>query len=193
MHDSIIKRTQKMSNMKLYSLLLIAIIGVTGCVSVKPSTTKSGKNLYETFYVGEEGTQYFIKPMSFESSKSNSEEKLLLDFTFRYKDQIKDSTILNLSIKGNLLYKKIDRMTIKNTNTDIEIKSVELLFNEKKSKEIVSRFTTSTSLLELKELFDQSSWQVSIFTYDNKELLFQPSRKAEKSIQTLRDNVFVIM
>ena len=70
--------------------VLIALF-IIGCIGVKPGSEPGGKKLFETFYAGEQGSQYFIKPLVL---KNATKEKLTIDFSFRYKTEVKDSAIV---------------------------------------------------------------------------------------------------
>lgn len=172
----------------MVSSILLLIIAC-GCFSVKPSSTKSGKKYFETFYVGDEGTQYFIKPISFKSEKSN--EDAVLDFTFRYKSEIKDSAIVNFSIKSALIYKSIDSLKISNKNMEVKSDKIKLIFNEKKSS-FISRFSTKLSVKEVKDLFNNNEWVLVLYSRSQTEK-FSPHRKATKAISVLSDKVFILM
>jgi len=172
------------------ALFLILSFFSIGCFSLKPSSTKSGKKLFETFFVGEHGTQYFIKPLLLLNEDTN--EKLLIDITFRFKDKIKDSAIVNFSIESKSIYKHIDSLEFLNSDVKFKNKNVKLLFNEKKKKEFISRFTTKLSLMEIKILFEKEDWNLVLNDSSN-ELKFTPSKKTKKSITILRDNLFVLM
>lgn len=177
------------SHFKLVSFILLLLM-FSGCLSIKPSTTKSGKNYFDTFYVGEEGVQYFIKPVLFKDEKSN--EDLILDITFRYRNEIKDSAVVNFSIKSSIIYKTIDSLKI--SNKDIEIKSdkVELLFNEKNKTGFTSRYSTKFSLKEIKEMFNNGAWEMTIYN-QNQITRYEPQRKTISAINAVRDNIFVLM
>jgi hypothetical protein len=162
----------------------------SGCLSIKPSTTKSGKKYFETFYVGEEGTQYFIKPILFKDEKSN--EDLVLDITFRYRNEIKDSAIVNFSIKSPMIYKTIDSLKLSNKNIAIKSNKLELLFNEKNKTGFTSRYSTKFSLNEMKEMFTNDAWEVNIYN-QNKITTLKPHRTTFKAINTVRDKVFILM
>jgi hypothetical protein len=174
---------------KLLSFLFTSLL-LNGCLSVKPTSTKSGKNLFESFFVGEEGTQYFIKPVLF--SIEETKEELVLDITFRYKNMIKDSAIVNFSIKGPMIYKNIDSLKISNTNLEINSSNIKLLFNEKTKNGFTSRFTTKIALNETKNLFNNDEWAFT--TFNNSQLnKFKPAKKTQKAINILREKVFVLM
>lgn len=162
----------------------------SSCLSIKPSTTKSGKKYFETFYVGEEGTQYFIKPILFKDIKQN--EVLILDITFRFKNEIKDSAIVNFSIKSSTLYKNIDSLKISNIDSEIKSVNINLLFNEKYKTEFISRFSTKFSLKEIKYIFSNNSWKVTTYN-QNKAGRYEPVRKTINTITAVKEKVFVLM
>lgn len=170
-----------------FSLLLLLF---SGCLLIKPSSTKSGKNYFVTFFVGEEGTQYFIKPILLKDEKSS--DYLNIDMTFRYKNEIKDSTTVNISIQSSIVYKTLD--SIKLVNKDIEIKSnkVDLLFNEKNNKGFTSRYSTKFSVKQTKELFNNEDWEMIIYNQNN-VTKYKPHGKTSKAIHAVRDRVFVLM
>lgn len=179
-------RTFKFNFVPLILLLLI----FSSCLSIKPSTIKSGKNYFETFYVGKEGTQYFIRPILFKDEKSN--EDLVLDITFRYRNEIKDSAIVNFSIKSSMTYNTIDSLKLSNKAFTIKSDKVELLFNEKNKTGFTSRYSTKFSLKGIKEMFTNDAWEVNIYN-QNKITTFKPNKKTFKAINTVRDKVFVLM
>ena len=177
------------SPVKLVSFILLLLI-FNGCLLIKPTTTKSGKNYFETFFVGEEGTQYFIKPILLKNKKSN--EDLLLDITFRYRNEIKDSAIVNFSIKSSVIYKTIDSLKLSNNDIAIKSNKVELLFNEKNKTVYISRYSTKFSLKEINELFTNDAWVVVIYS-QNKITTYKPQRKTIRAINTVREKVFDLM
>lgn len=68
-------------------------------------------------------------------------EEALPDFTFRYKNEIKDSAIVNISIEGPELYKEIDGIAFSNGDEQYELSEVKLLYNSGSKSGYVSRFT----------------------------------------------------
>lgn len=171
-------------------LLFLVSIFLSGCLSVKPTTTKSGKNYYETFYVGADGNQYFIKPLSFKNSETK--EELIVDITFRYKDEIKDSAIVNFTITSPVIYKSLDSLKISNNSIDISNHNTSLLFNEKSNSEFISRFTSEIALYDIKKLFNKDDWTFIIYNA-TETTKFKPNRKTVKAITALRENVFILM
>ena len=70
---------------------IIILMSLSACSGLK----QSGSNLYTSFYVGEKGTQYFIKPLYFSNKES---EKLNTDFTFRFQNTINKSDTARIII-----------------------------------------------------------------------------------------------
>lgn len=170
--------------------LILMLLLFSSCLSIKPSTTKSGKNYFETFFVGEEGTQYFIKPILFIDEKSS--ENLILDISFRYRNEIKDSATVNFSIKSSTLYKSIDSLDISNQDNKIESDQLVLLFNEKSKTGFTSRYSTRFSLNDIKEMFNNDTWEITIYN-QNKVTKYKPHRKTTTAVNAVRDRVFVLM
>lgn len=176
--------------MKVTTIFFFFSLLLTGCVSVKPSASKSGRNAFQVFYIGDSGNQYFIKPIVF--TNETSAEQIKLDVTFKYKDDVKDSSTVNFSILSSSLYKKIDSLVINTPHSQVASKQVQLLFNEKTEKHFVSRFTTKVSLHELKELFAYENWQISLHEKE-KRVTFKPEKKATNTIKEINNLVFILM
>ena len=179
-------------NTSLLDLLLVITITIMfiGCLSIKPASTNSGKKYFETFYIGEEGTQYFVKPILLKNNQSK--EDMLLDITFRYKNEIKDSATLNFSIRSSIIYKKIDSLELSNKVTGVKCATAVLLYNEKNKTGFTSRYSTKISLKEIKEMFSNSDWYLTIYS-QNKSTKYQPEKKSINAINSIRDNIFVLM
>ncbi len=137
----------------------ITLVCSSACVSLKPGAGSSGKKLYETFYVGSDGTQYFIKPIRFNST---GEDYLDLDITFRYRDEVVDTARLNVSIYSTELFKEINSLTIRQKSFSATDEAVELMFVERDKGLYNCRYTAMLPLTELTELFAQSDWEIEI-------------------------------
>lgn len=159
------------------------------CSVFRPAGYKTGDNLFKTFYVGKEGTQYYINPLSFES-KENS-QRLSMDFTFRYKDDIKDSATVNLSLFSPQILKNLDSISIANANHSVMSKKIKLFYNKKEKKGFLSRFSTKIALKDINEIFKNSDWKIGV--YKNGTIFnFIPSKRTKRDIEKLRDNVFIL-
>lgn len=173
-----------------FGLLILIPFVFNSCFSVKTQSSKSGKHLYESFYVGEEGTQYFIKPLEFISP--NSKTKMLLDATFRYKDTIKDSAIVNFSILQPEKYPPIKSLDFSNGQIKYSSILVELMFYQKKKNLIESRYTSKFALADYVDFFCIDNIKI-IVNGDSVTTHFAPTKKTVKNIGIIKDKVFVLM
>lgn len=179
------------SNNTLVKVLIVLsfFIFLTGCMSVKPAGVKSGKNLFETFYVGEEGTQYFIKPLVLFNPQNR--EELFIDFTFRYKNEVKDSVVINLSLLSSDIFRSIDSVSLSNITHTIKSNNSKLLFNEKKNKLFNSRFSTKISLIELINMFENDNWKITIYS-NSTYSTYTSTKRTKKAIKNLQNKLFVL-
>lgn len=171
----------------LFYLSIIMLI--VSCSS--SSTVISNSKLVEDFYVGKEGTQYFIKPIEFISEDKG---KLIADFTFRYKDEIKDSVAINFSIYDSQIFKKLETISFESGEVQVTSSVFELLYNEKSKKsQFLSRFSTKISLEELNKLFTSGSvWKLGLKEEDF-DKHYSTNKKASRAIDQINTSLFVLM
>ncbi|MFM8685597.1 MAG: hypothetical protein ACKODJ_03480, partial [Bacteroidota bacterium] len=81
---------------------------------------------------------------------------------------------------------------ISNKDNKIESDQLVLLFNEKSKTGFTSRYSTRFSLNEIKEMFSNDTWEITIYN-QNKVTKYKPHRKTTRAINTIRDNVFILM
>ncbi len=135
-------------------LLLIAFL-LVGCNPMRSSIKKGSSKLFETFYLGEKGTQYFVKPLYFENDK----KKMSVDFTFLYNDKINrtDSATVNFSVFLPKT-KKAEKTTfiLEMDGKKVEGGAVKKLFQD--ARQI--RYSTKISLSAVKTFFDADTKSV---------------------------------
>ncbi|PKR81065.1 hypothetical protein CW751_05635 [Brumimicrobium salinarum] len=182
-------QNKQLSKTKHLIVFLIITFFISSCMSLKPGSSKSGKKYYQTFYVGDKGNQYFIKPMEFENKKLKNE--LFMDFTIRYKDDINTTTTLNYSAKIEDIIREVDSLVISNSIHSVKQTQNDLLFNAREDDKFESRFSTEIILKELKLIFNDPNWKVELYA-NSKKYSFTPKRKTSKKIITLYNNVFVL-
>jgi len=169
-------------------ITFVILIIFSSCLSLKPGSMLSGKKLYETFYIGENGTQYFIKPLTF---VNDVDEKLEMDITFKYKNEIKDSAIVNVSLLGKDLIRDVDSIEILQDSCDIVLKDVKSLFSEKTKEVFNSRFSAKGLLYDVKKLFDCSEWNVIIYQNGGIKKYNAP-KGTVNNIRKLKNEVFLL-
>jgi hypothetical protein len=161
---------------------------LSSCLSIKPGGVKSGKNLYETFFVGEAGTQYFIKPLTF---GNNLNEELKLDITFRYKNEIKDTAIVNISFLSKEILKNADSLIINNEAVTIIIKEIKYMFCERNKEIYNCRFSAKVSLFKLEKLFEHNKWNLILYRNGGLTEYMTPKTTKKKS-DVLNSEIFTI-
>lgn len=155
-------------------------------MSIKPKGAKSGKKLYETFFVGDQGTQYFIKPLKF---TSETENHLLMDITFRIKNEIKDSAFVNFSIVNKELVKKLDSLVVKCPNYSFSITNFNNLFVEHSNGLINSRFSSRAKIIDIKNVFNQPDWIINQYS-NGKSITYKSSKKLNSKIKKIYYEIF---
>lgn len=188
------KYKEKSLNIKSFPLIKRGIafgilIVFSSCLSIKPGAAKSGKKLYETFFVGEDGTQYFIKPLIF---INDINENLELDITFRYKNEIKDSAIVNVSFLSKEIFKHADSLKINHDSSATVFKEIKYMFSERKKEEYNSRFSTKGSLFDIKKLFNSNNWNIIIYKNGSFNKYITP-KATKKKIDKLKYEIFMLM
>jgi hypothetical protein len=121
----------------------------------------SQKNLIKSFFRGDNGIQYFIKPIVYQT---NNKEKLSVDFTLNV---INDSVVKIISNFSSL--KNNMKKLIIGSSTYEVIK----LFDDYETKKIYSRYTFDLKFRDFKKLF---LWEPIIINY-NKYFLKKSFRK----------------
>jgi hypothetical protein len=168
------------------SSFAIGFLIVSSCSTMKINAVKSGKSLYETFYVGEEGTQYFIKVLEFEN---NSKQYSEFDFTFRYQNKTEDSAILNISVFAPHIFRNLDSLRLSNNKFVYVIENINHLFTDRNKNMFKSRFSTTISLTALKNLFLHDNWALQLYS-NNEKVGYSTPAKTRKKINKLNYAIF---
>lgn len=175
-------------------LLIISVcflVTLSACKSSKNVKTSSdGKPYYIAFFIGEEGVQYFLKPITFINGLTG--DKLIVDFTFRYKNEVKDSATVNFSIKSPTPIKPVDSLYVETPSFKIVSKAVGYIFGDKLKKGFNTRHTLKIAVADLKLLFNDASWNIVIYS-KNSVHKYQPTKPGSKAMVSLKNSVFVLI
>ena len=176
----------------IFLILCCTLLVLQACFSVKPAATGSAGSTYESFFVGEEGLQYFIKPLVFKASKSNKE--LHADFTFRYKDSVQqeDTVTVNYSIYSSEIINNLSYLAFFSGGKKISTTQTERLFAEKRNKQFVSRFTSRIALSDM--IVALRNDEVVFYTHHTNDIMheYKPTRKTRRTLKRLDNNLFII-
>ncbi len=172
------------SNIKLICFLFLLALGLSSCF-VKRFHSEKGHKWVETFFASDKGMLYFVKPILFQESESN---KLIADFSFKYKDEWKDSAIMNFTFYSNMPIKSLDsiKITAKDRVTTFPISSH--LFSEKYHNSIANRFSVSIPQTYFKKMIDASTISINLY-YPSKVEQYKSSDKAVKAFNYLSKNI----
>lgn len=171
-------------------LMLTSLLLVSSCLSIKTSGSRGAKKLFASYYSGEGSTQYFIKPISFEGREKKLQ--LIADFTFRYKDNLDSTVTVNYTLRGSSLVGEVEKLTVSSGNKVVLMSDHLRLFKEKSRKDLLSRFGSSMSLRDLKALMEKDQWQWKLNTGQD-SIVFESNRKSSKTINALRENLFILI
>ena len=174
---------------RLAATFAVPFLLLCSCMSVKPSTSKSGKNYFETFYV-ENGTQYFIKPLAL--SGLGSDGDVLMDFTFRDGQPPTKTAILNLSIHQDEKVASIDSLLIQSESSLVSTTTPKLLFYERSKNGFVSRFTAGMEQSDITTVFEGNDWKVLIYS-QGISLEYSATKETKKAIATLDEDLFALL
>jgi hypothetical protein len=166
----------------LKAVLLVFVMTTVSC--------SSAKNLYQTFFVGDEGIQYFIKPLSFKNAETK--EEILVDFTFRHRKEIKDSTIINFDLLTPSTTSDVDKIELQNKLINPSYDQVNLLYKERVQKNYKFRYASNFLLKDVVKLFEANDWKITLYTGD-KQTEYIPTKSAQKRIEKLYKEIFAIL
>lgn len=175
----------QLTGKKYYFVLILVGMLFSSCLTIKPSSSKSPKKYYETFYT-EQGIQYFIKPLSL---KSDSKETMEIDFTFRNTEENPDSATINFSIYSSEPLKNIEKMYIRNEQHEFSEEEFKLLYSELDKKEYHFRYSISVPTPNIINLFENEDWILEIIA-ESGNFVFYPEKKSKQVIVKLREGVF---
>lgn len=169
-------------------LFLLTVL-FSNCGGMRIGASSSRATAYETFFVGDEGLQYFIKPLLFKSE--NNKDKLSVDFTFKQKQEFDNNALVrvNFSIFSKEKIKDINLIEVITSNETIKIFNPELMFIENSKKQIHSRFTMEITAAQLANIFKDNNckWQIS---QEKGKSSFLPTKKTSKSIKKINKSIF---
>lgn len=180
-----IKRNAIYSSVFLLNTLSTLLVFIIGC-----SAAQSAKGLYETFYIGNDGLQYFIHPLTFNGISDNDNE-LKIDLTCKYKTVIKDSSIVNISLISAKNIRSIDSIIIRSDSCSVLLNDLNIMYTERNGESFISRFTTKSPLRGIKQLFDKSDWLFIVYAQNQSFKYITPANTQEK-IDALNYNIFML-
>ncbi len=161
----------------------------TSCGASKSGGYQKASKLYETFFVGEEGTQYFIKAMDFIADNG---DVLSADITFRYKNNKEGMSSLNISIYSEVVIKKIEHIDFVSSKGQIAAQNITHMFSEREDRLIKSRFTLDLPLVELDKFFTNHPFDIHLKAGDMQQT-FKANKATIKKMEALNYDLFELL
>lgn len=163
----------------------LAAVSLMACGGINRSGAHAGGNLIKTFYAGDLGVQYFVKPLRFD----DEEATLLADFTYRLNTEIPDTAVINYSVFHKETIQGSDSLGFSHPDGEVVAHPVKLLFKEQKGNWFVSRFSTELPVDELSKIFETSDW--SVLNYQNGQVnRYEAGSKTQKALQQVQAQTF---
>jgi len=171
-------------NILIAFILIIYIFFSNSCINIKFSDKKTGKDLYEEFFIDKGVTQYFIKPIKFKSD----EFSYIVDFTFRDTATAKSYIIANFSIYSNEKTEVYDSIGFYADNVVCKFINPVKLYIDADKNLYIRRFTAYLKYDEMKKLFSSENMRIFISS-NNKLNELLPTKSTKKHISLINDNL----
>ena len=169
--------------MKIAILLFISFFLQNCYLSVANS------KLFESFYIGNGKTNYFIKSLKFKGSEKS---KLFMDFTLNMVKENDNAVTINFSIINKEETITVDSMFINSYNELVILNRLYLLFLEKNKNQVLSRYTSKIDLQEAFNLFKNNKWNVTIYS-NGLKYIFKNTHKTMRKIEYINEHLFIIL
>lgn len=161
-------------------LLVATMIIINSCTS--------NKKYFETFFVGNDGIQYFIKPIECEALNG---DKLIFDVVLRLKNnfQSQDSATLNFTVfsADKNLTEQLQLAWI--SQDTLIVKDVKFMFKERNNKVYSYRFTSKIANTDLKKCFEDKAYQPFLKYGFQKTTKMKYQKCSLKSIRKINEQI----
>ncbi len=149
----------------------------------------SNSKIFESFYVGNGRTNYFIKSLKFQGS---GKSKILIDITLNMMKENQNAVTINLSIINDKEAIIADSIFISSDNELVALNGLHLLFLEKNKNQVLSRYTSKIDLQEAFKLFKNNKWNITIYS-NGLKYIFKNTHKTMRKIEYLNEYLFIIL
>lgn len=159
------------------------------CSSCATIGTGSIRKKYMSQFVGDEGIQYFIKPIAFEADDTST---LSADFTFRHGElNLNDTVMVNYTVRSKEKRARLKNFCICTPENTADAISTTTLYKEK-DKYFVTRYSSVFLYKQLREAYKNQSFDLKIIT-ETSEVEYKPTAKSIKLIQALDESIFQLL
>ena len=146
----------------------------------------SNKKYFEAFFVGTDGIQYFIKPLTCVSN----EHEVQLDIVIRIKNSFnnKDSATINYTILSKFNNSEINQSILWIQKDTIRLNAVNFMFKEKTKNGFSSRYTSKIANTDLKKCFTENQ-PIFLNTNSQKLIEIKLDKRSKKAIQKINQEI----
>lgn len=168
----------------ILAISILLIFSLFSCSKVKPGASAKAGGLYESFYLGPDQNQYFIKPLEFEYD----DYELHADFTFKkLKDSLSPIT-LNFTITSDIVIKDIQYYQIAGER----VNELQKLFLEQNRSKYEIRFTSELSYDSFSK-FMKMQEPIILIESDYLSNSFTATNSSKKKIGKLNEGLIQLM
>lgn len=169
--------------------LFCGIIFLNSCQIFSPKFNPNSNEYYETFFTGNNQSQYFIKPIVFENE---NDDRLEMDLVVKDKTKLSDSTNFNVSLITTFKSKEIDSIRINFEKTSYTFSNVQNMFTERSEEKFKSRYNFKLVNSITYKLFEESNWNLSIYT-TNKIVDFKLNNSNLEKFKTIDEKLIQVI
>jgi hypothetical protein len=160
-----------------FLIYILPVFLLYSCFSIKPGTTKTGKNLWEEFFVAPGVMQYFIKPLVFQ----DHDRQFIPDFTFRNGN---DSVSVNFSITDSRKVLLPGKIYFRNSKDTLQVNALRTLIISNTDRKFKLRMTGKLAYNKFAGLFRDTNWSIFLSDSQNNKTYY-PSDKTKASLKKI--------
>jgi hypothetical protein len=166
----------------LNQLFVLSILMHT--VFVLPVAAQEFSSKYmATFFVGDSGTQYFIKPLRFDGQQYHG--YLTIDFTFRHLSSNEVPVVAKFSFIKPQAVQDLDSLVIKTPKANLVLRNPATLFvSPYKIQKVHSRYTSTVLLPELLKVTGDDWWIIDAWS-KGEYIRYVSSNRAKKALRKI--------
>lgn len=170
---------------------LLCIFLMSSCtLYYQPHVSSKVQDQYTTYYVGGQGTQYFIKPLILKAN--NVEASMFVDFTFRYKKESQLNPVnCNFTFFSTQPFNKIANVyLVLDDSTKVELTAMEPLRKVLlKNGKYECRYSSNLNMNDFIQAFENDRLEFSVIQ-GTENTVFYPNKETQKMIHLLEVNLF---
>lgn len=174
---------------KLITLLMLVFISFVSCKGVKFNKGSGPvSKTYSSFLVGKDTTQYIVKRLPIQNTKTQKEGEM--DFVFRKIQGSINEVTINITSYDSVEYEGDINVLFKANNKDYtSSKEIEIFYTNKLPEDFKNRFSVVLDYQSFSEIINADLFKINVFK-DSFTTVLEPTKKTQKTISELRNTLF---